>query len=167
MKYVCLPLGLLMALMMPETHAQKTGSTLWLQAAGHQGMLSVQWDTRLSKSLPRAGLMAGAGLVADASGAGFTLPAGLYYLAGEKGHYLELGAGAAFYHFPKRNQDSWFNFEKENFLVPYASLGYRSEPAGKRRFFRAGLSYSFSDLRLPKILSVRNLVPAVSVGWKL
>ncbi len=147
--------------------AQTPAKTLWVQAAGNSGMLAVQFDTRLGKSIPQAGVMAGAGLIADPTATGFSVPAGFYWLAGAKGHYLELGAGATFFHFPKRNQDSWFNFEKENFLAPQVSLGYRSEAPGKRRYFRAGLSYFLTDLGLPKIAGIRNLVPGLSLGWKL
>ncbi len=147
--------------------AQNSGKRIWLNAAGNSGMLAVQFDTWLSAALPNWGFMAGAGLIADPSSTGFTIPAGLYYLAGNKGRYLELGAGASFMRFPQRSQDSWFNFEKENFVTPYFHIGYRSQPEGKRRYFRAGLDYFTSDLRLPKILGPRNLVPGISLGWKI
>ena len=68
--------------------AQKQEKTLWLHAGGHSGMLSLQYDIRLSGSVPQLGIMAGAGIIADPSATGFTIPASIYYLAGNKGRYF-------------------------------------------------------------------------------
>lgn len=141
---------------------QKSPKVLYAELGSPAGFLTLNYDTRLTKSNKGLGLRVGAGTLFDADGFGFTLPLTLNYLAGQKTHFFEVAAGASFFSFKQRNQDSWFDFEDENFVVPFVWAGYRYQPLHKKFFFRAGLGQPIG-VRLPLVFRL----PGLSFGYSI
>lgn len=131
---------------------------------GNPGMLSFNYDTRLTKSNKGLGIRAGVGLLFDQEGFGFTLPVAANYLIGDHAHFFELAAGASFYSFKEQNQDSWFNFRETSFVAPFAWAGYRYQPPDMRFVFRGGFAHVFG-VRMPGFL--RPPVPSLSFGYSI
>jgi hypothetical protein len=131
---------------------------------GSPGFLSFNYDARLTKSQKGLGIRAGAGLLFDQESAGFTLPVAMNYLIGDRSHFFEAAAGASFYSFRERNQDSWFNFQKTNFVAPFAWVGYRYQPPDMRFVFRGGFAHVFG-VGMPRFL--RPPVPSLSFGYSI
>jgi hypothetical protein len=123
----------------PET-APKPARALFAELGGSGGFLSVNYDTRLTKSHKGWGIRAGIGAITDLNSTGLTVPVGLNYLAGEKNHFFEMGLGATYFRFSEQNQDSWFSFSKLSFVAPHVWMGYRYQPVDKRFVFRGGLN---------------------------
>jgi hypothetical protein len=147
--------------------AQVPAKNVYAELSGPGGFLSFNYDTRLTKSSNGLGVRAGVGFLFDFYNAGYTVPAGLNYLVGKENNFLELGAGISFFHFKEKNQDSWFNFDKENFLTQFISVGYRYQPLHKNFTFRAGLCQFFNDHNLPTILGLPALYPSLSFGYSI
>jgi hypothetical protein len=98
----------------------KAARSLYAELGGSGGFLSVNYDTRLTKSNKGWGIRFGFGAITDLNSVGFTVPFGLNYLAGERAHFFEMGVGATYFSFGERNQDSWFSFQNLKFLAPYS-----------------------------------------------
>lgn len=127
-------------------------------------MLSFNYDTRLTKSHAGLGIRAGAGLLFDFYSFGYAVPVALNYLVGEGDHHLEAAAGVSLFHFKERNQDSWFDFAEDNFVTPFAWIGYRYQPVQKKFVFRAGFT-QFTRSGMPVVL--RFPVPGFSFGYSI
>jgi hypothetical protein len=117
---------------------------LFAELGGSGGFVSINYDTRLTKSNKGWGFRFGAGAITDLNSIALTIPFGLNYLAGEKDHFFEMGLGATYFRFDGKNQDTWFSFENEKFLAPYLWMGYRYQPRDKRFLFRAGFNQFFA-----------------------
>lgn len=144
---------------------QIAAKNVYVELGGPGGFISANYDTRLVKSDKGLGARVGVGSIFDQTTFGFALPVSLNYLIGKNKNFLEIGAGTAYVHFKPNNQDSWFNFRKENFLIQYAWLGYRYQPSQQGFAFRAGLCQFFNDLNIPAILGVPSLYPSLSFGY--
>lgn len=119
---------------------QQPSKALFAELGGTGGFLSLNYDTRLTKSHKGWGIRFGFGAITDLNSTGFTMPFGLNYLSGERNHFFEMGIGATYFSFSEQNQDSWFSFSKLNFLAPYIWTGYRYQPMNNRFVFRAGFN---------------------------
>jgi hypothetical protein len=128
----------------PTPPSTSPAKAVFAEIGGTGGFLSLNYDTRLTRSNKGLGLRVGVGTITDLNSFGLTVPFGLNYLAGEKSHFFEAALGATFFSFSEQNQDSWFSFTKLKFLAPYVWLGYRYQPADKRFFFRAGFNQFFA-----------------------
>ncbi|HEY0040925.1 MAG TPA: hypothetical protein VGB71_09695 [Flavisolibacter sp.] len=137
---------------------------LYAELGGPGGFVSLNYDTRFTKSGKGLGLRAGAGLLFDPYGVGFSIPVALNYLAGKRAHLLELAAGASFFHFEEKNQDGWFDFTEESFLAPFVWAGYRYQPDDKKFVFRAGFT-QFIGVEMPVFM--RLPVPSLSFGYSI
>jgi hypothetical protein len=146
--------------------AQHRGKGVYAELGGQSIVLSVNYDTRLLQSNKGFGMRAGVGTVFDPYSFGFTVPVGLNYLLGKDRNFLELGVGATYVHFQDKNQDSWFNFRKENFVATNTWVGYRYQPPQKGVTFRAGICPFFTDLNLPPVAS-SSIWAGVSFGCSL
>ena len=146
--------------------AQQPAKSVFIELSGPGGFISANYDTRFLKSNKVLCFRAGVGTLFDFYNVGFTIPVGLNYLAGEKNHFFEIDAGASFFHFVEKNQDSWFSFKKENFITPYVWIGYRAQSAGKKLTFRAGLCQFFTDLNIDGIFN-QSLYPSLSLGYSI
>jgi len=131
---------------------------------GSPGFLSFNYDARVTKSYKGLGVRAGVGLLFDQEGFGFTLPVAANYLIGDRTHFLGLAAGASFYSFKERNQDSWFNFRETDFVAPFGWVGYRYQPPDMRFVFRGGYGHVFVA-GMPGFL--RAPVPSLSFGYSI
>jgi hypothetical protein len=125
----------------PEAPAK----ALFAEIGGSGGFLSLNYDTRLTKSYKGWGLRIGLGTITDLNSVALTVPFGLNYLSGEKTHFFEMAVGATFFGFSEQNQDSWFSFRNLKFLAPNAWIGYRYQPMDKRFFFRGGFNQYFAS----------------------
>jgi hypothetical protein len=142
----------------------KPARAFYAELGGAGGLLSFNYDTRLTKSYKGVGIRAGFGLIFDAYNLGYTIPVALNYLLGDKAHFFELAAGTSFHHFKINNQDSWFGFPKTNFLAPFAWIGYRYQPVERKFVFRAGFTHLFGE-RMPEY--ARLPYPALSFGYSI
>lgn len=143
--------------------AQRSAKNVYVELGGIT--IAAIYDTRISNSNKGLGARAGLGLVIDRHSARYVLPVGLNYLAGSRKNFLELGAGVMYVYFREASRDSWFNFTKENFLLPYGWIGYKYQPLQKGFTFRAGLCQYWQDLNLEPILGITNLYPSLSLGY--
>ncbi|HEY6956678.1 MAG TPA: hypothetical protein VI385_15615 [Flavisolibacter sp.] len=118
--------------------AQKSKS-VFLEVGGNGGLLSVNFDSRLSNGENGLGYRAGLGFI-PANYAFFisrptigTIPVGLNYLIGSHCHYLETGLGLTYYFFRGTTSDVWGIHENNKgdgaLLIP--SIGYRIAPMNK------------------------------------
>jgi hypothetical protein len=144
--------------------AQQPANALFAELGGSGGFLSLNYDTRLTKSNRGWGIRVGVGTINDLNSFGFTMPFAFNYLSGERNHFFEAALGATFFHLGEKNQDTWFSFEKENLLAPCFWLGYRYQSLEKRFVFRAGINQFFAAdiqgfLRYP--------FPGLSFGYAL
>lgn len=143
---------------------QPTEKNFDLELGGPGLGISAIYDTRLTKSNKGFGFRGGIGAIFDQRTIGFALPFNMNYLLGKRKNFLELGAGMSFLHVELNNQDSWFNFEKENSLTPYGWIGYRYKPIEKGFTFRAGLCL-LSGSYTHGIVGASSLYPGLSLGY--
>lgn len=137
---------------------------LFAELGGPGGLLSLNYDTRFQKSVNGLGIRFGLGLLFDPYSSGISIPVALNYLAGTQSHFLEVAGGASFIRFKEENQDSWYNFEKESFLAPFAWAGYRYQPLHQKFVFRAGFT-QFFGVGMPVFMKLP--VPSLSFGYSL
>jgi len=109
--------------------APERAEVLYAELGGPAGMLTLNYDTRFTKSPKGFGLRVGAGIIFDITSTGFVLPVALNYVMGKKTHFLELAAGGSYFSFTEENQ-GWFYFPEDNFIVPFVWAGYRYQPLG-------------------------------------
>lgn len=147
--------------------AQVPARSVYAELSGPGGFLSLNYDARLAKSDKGLGVRGGIGLVYDLYTFGFAIPVGLNYLAGEENHFFEGGAGVSFFHKKEKNQDSWIRFNKESFLTPYLTAGYRYQPVAKKFMFRAGLCLFLNNQGFPTLGGVPPLYPGFSFGYSI
>jgi hypothetical protein len=137
-------------------------AALFAELGGPGGIPSVNFDTRLSKSRQGWGLRIGFGLLHDQDGEGFAIPFAFNYLAGQRSHFFEAGAGASIYKFHERSQSSFFDFPAENGIAPFVWFGYRYQPVTRGFFFRAG----FNKFLISGTGEVMNFpLPSLSFGY--
>ncbi len=69
------------------------------EIGGNGLLISANYDVRFARKQNGLGARAGLGYIADPFGDadGITIPLGLNYLAGNRGHYLEAGIGATYF----------------------------------------------------------------------
>ena len=106
-----------------------SASQLYFEAGGSGLIYSLNFDSRFSKTENGAGFRIGLGGAGGNDGGYFAVPAQINYLLGENGKYLELGAGATFFHL---SDDSFFDDDSENPVYANLVIGFRSQPFGKK-----------------------------------
>jgi hypothetical protein len=134
-KIVFLGLRILMA---SALMAQKSKS-VFLEVGGNGGLLSVNFDSRLTNSEKGLGYRAGFGMIPPffrffvSRPTIWTVPVGLNYLVGGSSHYLETGVGATYYFFNGTVSSVWgiSDNAKGNGVVFIPNVGYRYAPDGK------------------------------------
>src|SRR5687768_10080250 len=97
------------------------------ELGGNGLMFSANYDFRFAKTQNGFGGRAGLGFFTTFLGGGLTVPVGINYLAGKRGHYLEGGLGATFLTF----QGSFTLFGEDinaSSVAFVPSLGYRYQP---------------------------------------
>ena len=118
--------------------AQKSKS-VFLEVGGNGGLLSVNFDSRLSNGENGVGYRAGLGFIPanydlfTSRPTIWTIPVGLNCLIGSHRHYLETGLGLTYYFFRGTTSDVWGIHENNKghgaLLIP--SVGYRIAPPNK------------------------------------
>lgn len=148
----------------PSEVLAKPAKAIFAELLGPGGLPSLNFDTRLTKSLNGWGFRVGIGLLNDQDGEGFAIPVAFYYLVGSRSHFFETAAGAGYYRFHERSQSSLFDFPGEKSVVPFVWLGYRYQPVKKAFFFRAGFN---KFLRKGTGTVMNYPFPSLSFGYSL
>ena len=137
-----------------KTLFNRRGKSIYFEAGGPGVLYSINYDVRFSKTQNGVGIRAGISYFPRNQNENLiTVPVIVNYLAGKKGHYLELGAGATFFHF-NAIEDIFFysdNSESNPHSVDYVpklhgqtgiigslNVGYRYQPLKGGFTFRAG-----------------------------
>lgn len=128
----------------------KPANSVYFELLGNGGFYSVNYDTRFSKRRDGFGGRVGLSYAAQSSDDYynykqnfFSLPIGINYLAGKKGHYFETGAGITYYSGNLFLLDDVGNSENgENTRGVFGNLtfGYRKQPIDGGFTFRAGVA---------------------------
>jgi hypothetical protein len=148
----------------PSPVSLKPATALFAELGGPGGVPSVNFDTRFTKSIKGWGFRTGIGLLVAPDATGFGIPAALNYLVGQQAHFFEMTLGAGFYRLVKSNVSGWYDFPKENSVVPFVWLGYRYQPAAKRFFFRTG----FNQMLSRRTGIIQNVpFPSFSFGYSI
>ncbi len=103
----------------------KRAQCVFGEIGGNGLFISANYDVRFGKKQNGFGVRAGLGYIADPFGDadGITIPLGLNYLAGNRGHYLEVGIGATVF---TLKGSSLFDIDvNESGLFYVPSVGYR------------------------------------------
>jgi hypothetical protein len=106
----------------------RRGKTIFFEAAGPGALYSINYDVRFNKRQNGFGIRAGISYFPNENEHLITVPVIVNYLAGKKGHYLELGAGLTFFHIYSR--DNIFFYNDNNEFNPYP-VGYQYELQGE------------------------------------
>ena len=131
---------------------------------GGQGVFfSLNYDRRITYTTSGFGVRAGFGYNVSFNPAFFSIPVGVYYMAGNEGNFFEAGAGATYVNITNvppggkvdfANKD-WLGDQK--FLFGTLTVGYRHQPRESHLNFRTGLTPMFGRTVM--------LIPYLSVGY--
>jgi len=156
----------------------RRGKSIFTEFFGPGGVYSLNYDIRLKKKQNGIGTRVGLSYFANSYGRAFTVPVMLNYLIGKRSHYIEIGAGATFYHF--ESDDPYKRFFTRVIVIPYeadpsdppskngtnengaifsVSAGYRYQPLKGGITCRIGLSPVFNTERIVPIW------PYASIGY--
>lgn len=123
-----------------SSKAQTSAKAVYLEVGG-PGLLSVNYDMRLSPSQDGIGFRAGVGAFSVDGVKAITVPLGLNYLMGKNKSHLELGAGYTILNVNSSSESTSNNFNESFFNL---TIGYRYAPLGKGFLFKAELTPVFS-----------------------
>lgn len=112
-----------------ELGTSASASQIYLEAGGLGILYSVNYDQRFKKEENGLGFRIGIGGASGGGSGYFTAPVQLNYLYGNKGQYLELGAGASFFTI---SNDFFFNDKNNSRVYGNATIGFRKVPFGKK-----------------------------------
>jgi hypothetical protein len=124
----------------PASHA------IYTELGGPGMLLSLNFDTRLTKSKDGLGIRAGIGSNLSGDPSFVSIPVGLNYLAGHGGNYFELGAGATYVNIGSSEPNALYSIGGKDYHNPAhllfgnLVLGYRRQPTHGGLNVRAGIS---------------------------
>lgn len=161
MRKLCLNLIFLAAIGLSKADAQ---TTAFYGEVGGQGVFfSMNYDRRLMRTTQGLGLRAGVGYGVSVDPTYWTVPVGVYWLAGSEGNFFEAGAGATYVVLNNvaAGEETDFGNKKwygnQKFLFGTLNVGYRHQPRVGHLNFRTGLTPMFGRVVM--------LIPYLSVGY--
>ena len=161
MRKLYLNLLLLTVIGLSEACAQ---TTAFYGEVGGQGVFfSMNYDRRIMLTTQGLGFRVGVGYGVSIDPTYWTIPVGVYWLAGSDGNFLEAGAGATYVslsNVPAGERESFGNkdwYGNQKFLFGTLNVGYRHQPRVGHLNFRTGLTPMFGRVVM--------LIPYLSVGY--
>ncbi|HTI06985.1 MAG TPA: hypothetical protein VL832_00475 [Puia sp.] len=125
---------------------------IYAEIGGAGVVLSLNYDTRLTKKEGGLGVRGGIGYSCSSNPSFLTVPVGLNYLLGGKGHYLEMGAGVSYLHITNDHGYDYLAFANKAFykdrtdlLFETLNIGYRRQSSTTGLNFRIGLAPIFGE----------------------
>lgn len=121
----------------------KPASSVYFELLGNGGFYSINYDSRFSKKRDGLGGRVGLSYAAESGDSFFSMPVGINYLAGKKGHYFEAGAGITYYSaniYLLDNVGDSENGENTTGVFGNLTFGYRKQPIDGGFSLRAGVS---------------------------
>lgn len=138
--------------------------TAFYGEVGGQGVFfSMNYDRRLMRTTQGLGLRVGFGYDISVDPTYWTIPVGVYWLAGGEGNFFEAGAGATYVslsNVPPGDKESFGNkdwYGDQKFLFGTLNVGYRHQSRNGHLNFRTGLTPMFGRVVM--------LIPYLSVGY--
>lgn len=131
-----------------KTYTTVPATAIYVEAGGNSIYWSANYDRRFSKRLDGLGWRIGAGYFPINNSNVLVVPMGINFLAGKKGHFVELGLNVTVANSNPKNTvtttESRFGqidfTTKKTQLIYGTSMGYRYQQANKKGFhFRAGI----------------------------
>ena len=130
-----------------RVHKDKTPQGVFAEIFGRAISFSLDYDRRILKRDNGWGFCIGAGLIdqnsPDSVKNYLAVPVSIYYLAGSKGNYLELGAGFTYFNTALREHGIISSSPYSiggNSVIGTLIIGYRSQPVNGHLMFRIGIS---------------------------
>lgn len=142
----------------PASHA------LYGEFGGPGLAISANFDTRLSRRKDGFGIYAGIGTNLSGNPTFLTIPAGVNYLMGNGGNYLEAGAGLTYGSLVNSTASTRYTIGSKDFygnhhlLFGNTILGYRRQPTHGGFNFRVGISPFFGE-------GAGGVIPYLSIGY--
>ncbi|MBX2930462.1 MAG: hypothetical protein KF781_00790 [Chitinophagaceae bacterium] len=131
-----------------KTFTKKPAQAIYAEVGGNSLLWSLNYDRRFSNRLDGVGFRAGVGYFPLGGSNLLVVPFGINILAGNKGHFVEMGLNATVVSASSKNKSAPtvskfgqldFTGNKTNMLYG-ASMGYRyQKPDAKGFHFRAGV----------------------------
>ena len=162
MRRLFLNLLFLIFLGLSLTQARAQSTAIYGEVGGKGVFFSMNYDRRLMRTTQGLGLRVGLGYGVSVDPTYWTVPAGVYWLAGERGNFFEAGAGVTYVtitNVPAGDKTSFGNkdwYGDQKFVFGTLNIGYRHQPRNGHFNFRTGLTPMFGRTTM--------LVPYLSVG---
>ena len=125
---------------------------IYAEIGGAGVVLSLNYDTRLTKKEGGLGVRGGIGYSCSSTPSFLTVPVGLNYLLGRKGNFLELGAGLSYLHVTNNRGYDYlplankaFYKDQTDLLFETLNIGYRRQSSKTGLNFRIGLAPIFGE----------------------
>ncbi len=130
-----------------QVQAQKVGKNspqqaVFIEILGQGGLVTFNYDQRLTKSSDGPGFRVGAGYMNVGKFEGYTIPVSLNYLLGNEGKYFELGMGLTYGKIGLID-----SFDNEARLAATMFVGFRYQDPQGGFNLRAGLSPFFGNIK--------------------
>ena len=137
-----------------KIYTKKPAQAVFAEAGGNSIIWSLNYDRRFNNRLDGFGFRAGVGYFPLGGSNLLTVPLGINYLIGDKGHFAEIGANISFVNssnknksFPIESKFGQLDFTLDKVRMVYGfALGYRyQKPDVKGFHFRAGIEPILGD----------------------
>lgn len=121
----------------------------YAELGGNGVILSANYDRRFNKTAGGLGFRIGLGNSFDSYTTFTTLPVGINYLLGKRGHYFEAGIGGTLLLLGDSKDDLWsiggadIDQNKSTLFATVINMGYRRQPVTGGFNFRGGVSPFF------------------------